>query len=114
MEEDFHGNADPLEYRALLCLARLAGLILQAFDISPGAHAVSTFADSVRAEPHSPTWTTHQVVVGELQTLEVLHKVAAVGAHRHASKIPGELPTIRRLPCDWTDTKRLAERTSFR
>ena len=135
IEEDFHGNAihvlqehiqnerdailidkqsDPLEYRALLCLSRLAGLVLHAFDISPGPHSVQTFADSVRAEIHSPTWTTHQVVVGELQTLEVLSKVAAAGAHRHASKIPGELPTIRRLPCDWKDTKRLAEHTSYR
>jgi hypothetical protein len=129
-EDDFQGNAihvlqdhiqkehdailideqsDPLEYRALLCMARLTGLVLQSFDISPGD--IPAFANSVQAEPHSPTWTAHQVVVGEVQTLEVLSKVAAAGAHRHAAKISGALPTIRRLPCDWTDAKRFG-RTS--
>lgn len=103
-------QSDSLEYRALLCLARLSGLVLHRFEI-PSALAVQSFADSVQAEPHSPLWTTHQVVVGEVQTLEVLTKMAAAGAHQHASKISGELPTIRRLPCDWDYTKRLAERT---
>ena len=103
-------QSDSLEYRALLCLARLSGLVLHRFEL-PSAQAVQTFADSVKAEPHSPLWTTHHVVVGEVQTLEVLSKVAAAGAHQHAPKISGELPTIRRLPCDWSDTKRLAERT---
>lgn len=103
-------QSDNLEYRALLCLARLSGLVLHRFEI-PSEKAVETFADSVKAEPHSPLWTTHHVVVGEVQTLEVLTKVAAAGAHQYAAKISGELPTIRRLPCDWSDTKRLAERT---
>lgn len=105
-------QSDSLEYRALLCLARLSGLVLSRFEISD-ADAISRFANSVSAEPHSPAWTAHQVVVGEVQTLEVLTKVAAAGAHQYASKISGELPTIRRLPCEWDYTKKLAERTSY-
>jgi SET domain len=105
-------QTDTLEYRALMCLARLAGIALQSLNLS-SAEAVQTFADSITAEAgiHSPTWTTHQVLVGEIRSLEMLSHMAATGASPLASKIDGELPTIRRQPCEWNDTKRLAEKT---
>jgi hypothetical protein len=107
-------QTDELEYRALMCLARLAGIALQSLHL-PSAEAVKTFADSITAEVgiHSPIWTTHQVLVGEIRTLEMLSHMAATGASPLASKINGELPTIRRQPCEWQDTKLLAEKTSL-
>lgn len=111
-----------LEYRAHLCLARWTGINLHRFNLADAA-AVAAYAAKIAAAPPTNSndsermtpeqWAAHHVVLGEVQTLEVLNQLAAAGAHQYAQQLRTELPTIRRLPCEWDYTKRLAESTEY-
>jgi hypothetical protein len=97
-------QSDDLQHRALLCLRRWTSISL---------HHMSNQTTNANADRHSKEWMAQQVILGELQTLEILNQVAASGAHGYAEKLSSSPSVVRYNPCDLAHTTELATRTRF-
>lgn len=135
-EDDFDGNAiqvlketlekdeplvidnqgESLEYRALACLARLSGVASWRF--KPGIEEeMKLVKDLTHDSFQSRLWTAAQLRLGEIQTLEVLHRVAVSGVMEMTNRIQLEandtsydvLPHIHEQPCPEAFTWALLE-----
>lgn len=105
-----------LEYRALACLSRLTGMSKWRYK-----QDLDTEMALVRELTHeafqSRMWTAAQVRLGEMQTLEVLHRVALSGVMEMTNRIQKEansdsydvLPHIHEQPCPVEYTDALVE-----
>ena len=109
-------QGDNLEYRALACLSRLSGLSRWRYkqDIEAEMKLVRELTYEAF---QSRMWTAAQVRLGEIQTLDVLHRVAISGVMEMTKRIQKEmnsesfdvLPHIHEQPCDVEFTKALLE-----
>jgi len=105
-------QGDGLEYRALACLSRLTGISRWRYKQDLDAE-LALVRELTYEAFQSRMWTAAQVRLGEIQTLEVLHRVAISGVMEMTNRIQKEansdsldvLPHIHEQPCpvEYTD-----------
>lgn len=105
-----------LEYRALACLARLTALGRWRFKETE--HDLIRLIERLtKTALHSPKWTAAHLRLGEIQTLDVVQKLAISGMREMSKRIQERfetdsydvIPTIREKPCPAEYTKSLFE-----
>jgi hypothetical protein len=109
-----------LEYRALACLSRLSGVARWRFQKELEAE-MKLVRELTYEDFQSRKWAAAQVRLGEMQTLEVVHRVAISGLMEMANRIQEEkggdsiddiIPIVRDTPCPAELSQALLEETS--
>lgn len=111
---DNQGN--DLEYRALTCLSRLSAIARWRYKQELDEE-MALVRELTHEAFHSRMWTAAQVRLGEIQTLEVLHRVAISGVMEMTNRIQMEantdsldvIPHMHEQPCPAEFTQALLE-----
>jgi len=113
-------QTDQLEFRALICLARLTTVALKRYNtsVSQDMHMLSaTFTNKINFG--SKKWNALQVRLGEMQTLEVMRSIATSGARQMQNQVKNldvaesdlilAMMFTRQKPCPFQLTRQLLD-----
>ena len=113
-------QSDALEYRALVIMHRLAALALHRSG-NPKLKEEAAYLERLTGRAFgSPRWHAKQVWLGELQSIDLVSRLAQSGAHEYAMKLTdgnasniAAVQPIRNQPCEWILTEALVNETDF-